>query len=119
MFAEKPLSIFFAVKLYIALEMIPHHFADFFGWNLFAIEAGEDPWIGNRGATDHNRVTICVTLHPFNIADRFHIPASDDRNLHRGLDLGNRVPVRVAAVSLLFRPSVDGDQRASVLLHDA
>ena len=37
----------------------------------------------------------------------------------RGLDLGDGIPVGVAAVTLLLRAPVDGDQRAAVLFHDA
>ncbi len=37
----------------------------------------------------------------------------------RRLDLGDGVPVGLAAVALLLGPPVDGDQRAAVLFHDA
>ena len=92
---------------------------DHFRSHLGPVEAGKDPWVAYRGATDHDCLTASVALHALDIIDRFHVPISDDRDLDGCFHLGNGIPVGLSAVHLLFRPSMDGNGGAAILFNDA
>src|SRR5688500_18608352 len=102
MFAKETLSILRAVEFDVAFQMLAHHILDLFGRDLLPVETGEDPRVSDGAAPDHDRVTASVLLHTLDIGDGFHIPAADDRDPGRSLDLCHGVPAGVATVALLF-----------------
>ena len=117
--AEEARAVLVAVELDTAGEMRADGFLDHFRRDLVAVEAGEDPRVGDRAAPDHNRVDVGVRLHAVDIGDSFDIAAADDGNLYQRFDFGDGVPIGVACVALFFCAPVDGDQRAAFFFDDA
>ena len=60
-----------------------------------------------------------MRLHALNVARALDVPVADDRDADDGFHLGDGIPVCLAAVVLLFCPAVHGDERATVLFHNA
>ena len=78
----------------------------------------EDPRISPCGTADGHPVAARLYQHLLRGLRPRHISVSDHGNLHRGLHLGDDVPVRLSGIELLSRPSMYGDGGRAALLGD-
>ena len=69
-----------------------------------AREALKDPWVAERAAADHHKVTAGLLHHAISGGDIGHVAVSNHRNPDGFLHSGNDIPVRMAAVKLRSRP---------------
>ena len=69
----------------------------------------KDPRIGHRAAANQDSIAAGLAKSSERLFDRSHIAAPRDRHAHVFLDRAHQIPIREAAIALLFRAAMQGD----------
>ena len=97
-----------AVAVLIGRDVVGADAGRFLGRGVLR-DLAEDPWVGGRGAADHDGVAVGCVDHGGGVLGRADVAVADDRNGDSVLDGGDVLPARLAGVAVLAGAGVKGD----------